>query len=78
MEIIGVACKDNDNQWRQSIQKYRLPWQHVRSEDGIAEQIYKVYGYPYKVVIDRKGTVLKAFAGNDAEFFSYMEKLLKK
>lgn len=78
VEIIGVACKDNDNQWRQSIQKYRLPWQHVRSEDGIAEQIYKVYGYPYKVVIDRKGTVLKVFAGNDAEFFSYMEKLLKK
>lgn len=78
VEIIGVACKDDEKQWRQAVIKYALPWQHVRSEDGIAEQIYKVYGYPYKVIIDKNGTVIKSFAGNDKEFYTYMDKLLKK
>lgn len=73
-----MACKDDDKQWRQAIIKYALPWQHVRSEDGIAEQIYKVYGYPYKVIIDKNGTVIKSFAGNDKEFYTYMDRLLKK
>jgi len=54
--------------------KYRdRLWLHVRSEDGIVEQKFRVKGYPYKMLISPEGKVLKAYLGETEEFYQHLD-----
>jgi len=75
LEIVGIDCNDTAEKWAAAVKKHKVPWLHVRSEDGIAEQKFRVQGYPYKVLISPEGTVLKAYLGETEEFYLYLDRL---
>ena len=76
LEIIGIDCNDTAEKWAAAVKKHNVPWLHVRSEDGIAEQKFRVQGFPYKVLISPEGTVLKAYLGETEEFYQYLDAIL--
>ena len=38
LEIVGIDCNDTAEKWAAAVKKHKVPWLHVRSEDGIIEQ----------------------------------------
>ena len=76
LEIVGVDCNDTAEKWVAAVRKHHVPWLHVRSEDGIAEQRFRVKGFPYKVLISPEGTVLNAYLGETEEFYQYLDNTL--
>ena len=76
LEIVGIDCNDTAEKWATAVKKHNVPWLHVRSEDGIAEQKFRVQGYPYKVLISPEGIVLKAYLGETEEFYQYLDATL--
>lgn len=78
LEIVGIDCNDTAEKWAAAVKKHNVPWLHVRSEDGIAEQKFRVQGYPYKVLISPEGTVLNAYLGETEEFYQYLDSTLKQ
>ena len=76
MEIVGIDCNDTPEKWRAAVEKHKVPWLHVRSDDGIAEAKFRIKGYPYKVLISPEGVVLKAFVGENAAFYTYLDEVL--
>lgn len=51
-------------------------FQTMMMRDGIAEQKFRVQGFPYKVLISPEGTVLKAYLGESEEFYQYLDSTL--
>lgn len=78
LEIVGIDCNDTAEKWAAAVKKHNVPWLHVRSEDGIAEQKFRVQGYPYKVLISPEGTVLNAYLGEKEEFYQYLDSTLEQ
>ena len=76
MEIVGIDCNDTPEKWRAAVEKHKVPWLHVRSDDGIAEAKFRIKGYPYKVLVSPEGVVLKAFVGENAAFYTYLDEVL--
>ena len=77
LEIVGIDCNDTAEKWAAAVKKHNVPWLHVRSEDGIAEQKFQVQGYPYKVLISPEGTVLNTYLGETEEFYQYLDSILE-
>ena len=77
LEIVGIDCNDTAEKWAAAVKKHNVPWLHVRSEDSIAEQRFRVQGYPYKVLISPEGIVLKAYLGETEEFYQYLDSTLE-
>ena len=78
LEIVGIDCNDTAEKWAAAVKKHNVPWLHVRSEDGIAEQKFRVQDYPYKVLISPEGTVLNAYLGETEEFYQYLDSTLEQ
>jgi len=78
LEIVGIDCNDTAEKWAAAVKKHKVPWLHVRSEDGIVEQKFKVQGYPYKVLISPEGVVLNAYLGETEKFYQYLDSTLKQ
>ena len=76
LEIVGIDCNDTAEKWAEAVKKHNVPWLHVRSEDGITEQKFRVQGYPYKVLISPEGTVLNAYLGETEDFYQYLDAVL--
>lgn len=79
MEILGIDCRDTETKWRNAVEKYELPWLHVRCNDAqlqILGQQYNIEGFPTKVVIDPEGKIAKVIVGEDPEFYTYLDQLL--
>ena len=76
LEIVGIDCNDTAEKWAAAVKKHNVPWLHVRSEDGIAEQKFRVQGYPYKVLISPEGIVLNAYLGETEAFYQYLDATL--
>lgn len=77
LEIVGVACHDKEERWKDAVIRNRVPWLHVISPDGTTEVRYGVEGYPFKVVVSPEGTVIKCFKGEAAEFYRMLDNLLQ-
>ena len=76
LEIVGIDCNDTAEKWAAAVKKHKVPWLHVRSEDSIIEQKFRVTGYPYKVLISPDGIVLNAFLGETDDFYKYLDTTL--
>ena len=80
MEILGIDCRDTEKKWRDAVEKYELPWLHVRCNDEqlpILGQQYNLEGFPTKVVIDPEGKIAKVVVGEDPAFYTYLDELFK-
>lgn len=78
MEIVGVDCGDTEEKWKKAVEEHQLPWINVRNAGNPDVSIlYAVSGYPTKILIDPEGKIQKVIVGEDPEFYTYLDDLLK-
>ena len=80
LEILGVACQDPEKKWRKAVEQYDLPWLQVRCPDDMLDDLAEMYGiegFPTKAVVSPEGKLLKIVVGEDPEFYTYIDELLK-
>lgn len=77
LEIVGVACYDKEEKWKDAVNRNNIPWLHVFSYDGTTEVRFGVTAYPYKVVVSPEGKVMKCFKGETDEFYEMLDDVLK-
>lgn len=78
MEILGIDCRDTEAKWKAAVEKYALPWLHVRNAGNPdVSKLYGVPGYPTKIVVDPEGKIAKIVVGEDPAFYTYLDELFK-
>ena len=78
VEFVGIACRDTEEKWKAATAKYELPWISVLNPaDNDLVKVYDVQGFPTKIVIDPKGKIAKIVLGEDPEFYTYLDSLMK-
>lgn len=79
VEFVGIDSNDMEQVWRKAVAEHQLPWIQVRNS-GVPEDLsvrYAVKGYPSKFIIDPEGRIIKIVTGEDAEFYTFLDELLK-
>ena len=77
LDIVGVACYDKEDKWKEAVSKSGISWINVFSPDGITEVRFGVTAYPYKVVISPDGKVEKCFRGETNDFYKMLDNKFK-
>lgn len=83
LEVIGIDCRDDREDWLEAIKKYDLPWVHVYNDtDGNdtpdrVDKAYGVQGFPTKIIINPEGYVKKIVVGEDPSFYTILADFLK-
>lgn len=78
IEFVGVDCNDKETKWKKAVAEHQLPWINVYNAGNPDVAImYGVSGYPTKMVLDKEGKIIKIVVGEDPEFYTYLNKLLK-
>ena len=79
LEIIGIDCRESEEEWRAGVEKYQLPWVNLYNpKDSKLTEEYNVPGFPTKVIIDPQGIIKNITIGHDPEFFVVLSDLMKK
>ncbi|MCH5223935.1 MAG: TlpA family protein disulfide reductase [Muribaculaceae bacterium] len=79
LEIIGVDCNESQNEWREGVKKYELPWVNVYNPaDSNLTAEYGVQGFPTKAIINPEGKVANITVGHDPAFFEILTRLMGK
>ena len=78
VEFVGIDCNDTEEKWKEAVADNQLPWIHVRNEgDPDVSTMYAIQGYPTKIIVDPEGKINKVVVGEDPEFYTYLDDLLK-
>lgn len=81
LEILGVDCSDEVEDWKNAVAKHELPWLHVyndaKDESKNPVALYGVQGFPTKVVVNPEGMVAKIIVGEDPAFYDYLDEVLQ-
>lgn len=78
MEILGIDCRDSEEDWKAAVEKHELPWLHVRNEgDPDVTVMYAIQGFPTKIVVAPDGKIAKVVVGEDPAFYEYLDSLFK-
>ena len=78
VEFVGIACRDTEEKWKAATAKYELPWISLLNPAGNdLVKVYQVEGFPTKIIIDPKGNIAKIVLGEDPEFYTYLDSLMK-
>jgi len=77
--FVGIACNDNETDWKSLIKKHNVNWIHVFNNKGANDLSikYNVESYPTKIVIDDKGNLVQVFTGESANFYQKLDYLFK-
>lgn len=80
LEIVGVDCGDTQEKWKAAVKDLGLPWIHVYNPKGLGDITpkYDIQGFPTKIIVGKKGEVLKVVIGEDPEFYSSLDEIMKK
>lgn len=82
VEFVSIACRDNDEKWREALGKYEMPWIQVRNNDTDAATdlsiVYGIEGYPTKYILDGNGVIVSKIIGERPEFYKKLDELLEK
>ena len=77
--IIGVDCRESEEDWRAGVEKYQLPWVNVYNpKDSKLTTEYAVPGYPTKAIINPQGIIKNITVGHDPAFFEALTNLMGK
>jgi hypothetical protein len=59
VEFIGIACKDEDNNWRKAVKKTGISWiQILNNKSNDLTIKYAIEAYPFQVLIDPEGKIV--------------------
>lgn len=77
--IIGIDCRESEEEWKAGVAKYELPWVNVYNpSDSKLTAEYNVPGFPTKVIIAPDGKIKNITVGHDPAFYEALTKLLGK
>ena len=77
-EIIGIACIDTEQKWREAVKKYGLPWTNLfNGEDDNVNTLYAVSGYPTKILVDPEGRIEEIFVGESEDLYNKLDEMFK-
>ncbi|MBD5213143.1 MAG: TlpA family protein disulfide reductase [Bacteroidales bacterium] len=81
LEVIAIACGDQESTWRQTISDLNLPWNNYlapspESNNGTVAG-FPVSGYPTKIIIDPNGIMREFSIGEDETFYAKLKNLLQ-
>lgn len=81
MEIIGIACQDNEMDVRDFVRERDITWTQMINDDDDPDlsprALYRVESFPTKIIIDPDGLVLATYQGESPEFYNRVEQLMK-
>lgn len=78
IEIIGIAARDNKENWIKSIKENELEWKQIlnnKEKDDLVKK-YGVTGFPTKIIINSSGKIEGIYLGAKDDFFLKMQELL--
>lgn len=80
LEILGVDCRDTDEQWKAAVEKHALTWKHVKNGEGDKDITtrYAIEGYPTKLIVDPEGRIVRYIVGEDPAFYTALDEVLGK
>ncbi len=79
LEVIGIDCNDTEQEWRDAVKKYELPWvQLYNGENKSLLEQYGITGFPTKMIVNPQGIVVNVTVGEDPAFFTTLEDFLSK
>ena len=78
-EILGVDCRDSEDDWKAAVKKHEVPWLHVYCpEDATVQADYGITGYPTKIIVGPDGKIVKSIVGEDPAFYTLLDELFGK
>lgn len=81
LEIIGVACNDEYDAWKNGLKKYDLPWVNVYNPEkggGKLMDDYAIEGFPTKALVNPEGVIVNITVGHNPDFFNVVKQHLSK
>lgn len=81
-EFISIDCNESREAWLKGLEKYELPWTNLYNptDSSPLEDVsvtYAISGYPTKIIITPEGLIHKIFAGETAEFYNELDRIIK-
>lgn len=79
IEIVGIACNDKEDTWRNAIEKYELDWIHLFNDGDIEKDVSLKYGveaYPTKIILNSDLEIIGKFEGEGEDFYKKLDELL--
>ncbi|HOG18911.1 MAG TPA: TlpA disulfide reductase family protein [Salinivirgaceae bacterium] len=79
IEIVGIACNDTEDKWKNSVDENKLDWQHVINDKDINKDVsvmYGIQGYPTKIILDKDKKILAKFVGESEDFYKKLDELI--
>lgn len=78
LEIVGIDCGDEPDEWKSGVESLQLPWVNVRAEGDEVPTLYGVEAFPTKLVLDPNGVVVARITGEDPAFYTLLDSLVTK
>lgn len=73
-EILGIACNDSEQAWKDAIKKHELPWKHVYNpQNSDVLEKYGIQGFPTKILVGPDGKIVKTYVGEDPAFYPFLD-----
>ena len=70
--VVGVACNDTMQAWRDAFRKYELPWVNLfnpQPRGGELVTAYGIQGFPTKTIVNPEGKLVDITTGEDPSFY---------
>ena len=78
-EILGIDCRDTEDDWKAAVKKHEVPWLHVYCpDDANLQEDYGITGYPTKIIVGPDGKIVKSIVGEDPAFYTLLDELFGK
>ncbi|GAA4234606.1 hypothetical protein GCM10022291_14410 [Postechiella marina] len=80
--VVGINSGDTKEKIQAFVEKHGYMWQQLLSDKANTSDNFvnhfNVQGFPTKLIIDRRGNIVKRFVGGGEEAFKLLEELLEK
>lgn len=82
VEFVGIACKDDEQRWREAIEQHELSWIQLFNPTDLQPSmspmhLYGVQGFPTKIILTPEGLIHKMFVGESKDFYAELERVMK-
>jgi len=77
LEIIGIACNENESAWKDFIHKHGMDWPQILNdkEGNDLSKMYNVTSFPTKILIDGNLNLVGLFGENGDGFYQKLDSL---